>query len=277
MIFLKEFNRIFDSNFSKKEKRIDKIQSLIEKKNLIIENFEDFQFYLIKEKLGYNISLSHYVNSLTKRIMFYNKNGIRRDNIDFNIKELGINNIIITMKYNINTSIIRNDNTINIDIPLPFEYSYDELNEMITHELHHIFINHMGNKTNYKYFIINDLIQITNGRTKALLTLYYMAFKDEISSNIQMFHKKIKTNNIKTKEEFIHFLKNDRFCFVIEKMGSLNIKEYWNFIKQENNSQLLIDKLNLNKDNIENELIKIEKFIKKSYNIYKEKINKVFL
>ena len=156
MVFsYKEYNKIFDSSFSKKENRLNKLQILIENKNLILNNFEDFQFYLIKEKLGYNTSLSHYVDFITRKCFINNKNGINRDNIIINIKELGINNVTITMKYNINTSVIRNNNDINIDIPLPFEYSYDELNEIITHELHHIFINYMGNKTNYKYFIIN--------------------------------------------------------------------------------------------------------------------------
>jgi hypothetical protein len=154
---------------------------------------------------------------------------------------------------------------------------FDIINEIITHELQHIFINYMGNKTNDKYFIVNNLIKITSGRTLAFLTLYYLSFKDEILSNVQMFHKKIKTNKIKTKSEFISFLKEDNFNSIVNKMINVNILDYWNHIIEEGNNELLISELNLNRDNLNNQLLKIENFIKKSGKVYKSKISKIFL
>ena len=70
-----------------------------------------------------------------------------------------------------------------VNIPDPINI----IRTKIDHELHHVFINEMGNKTKKDYFIVNNIINKYSDRTRAFLMLYYLSFKDEVSCNIQMF------------------------------------------------------------------------------------------
>lgn len=261
-------------DFLKNEKKEDikivrdiKINDLIKHKDLNKYEVYNYLFY-INEKLGYNSSLVRFIDIIIEKI----ENRIDDIfNFDLDIDQLSIDKIEI----NINdkeTFIKKENSTLKLNI------EYDRLGDLrttINHELHHIFINIKGNKTNDKYFIINDLIQKTSGKTHAFLILYYLSFKDEINSNIQMFHSIIADNNIKNKDQFLKFLHNYDLYNVAIKMKNIDILTYWSEISKEGNCKLLIDELNIK--NISEFLKKTNDFIINSGDTYIRKLSKSFL
>ena len=187
-----------------------------------IENIDDYSVYLM-EKLGNANVLDKYSNLIYQYIISYLKDGGRKQDLlvmKLIIKELGINQIHIEFS-NKPTSIKKSNNKLYLSINFPLSH---ELQAEIDHELQHIYINERGNITKNEYFICNDLIRKTTGKTKAFLTLYYLSFKDEISANIHMFHRQIGINKIKNKEFLInHQLYNiavNRMIPISEKIDS---------------------------------------------------------
>ena len=121
----------------------------------------------------------------------------------------------------------------------------------------------------------NDILKQTTGKTKEFLILYYMTFKDELNSNIQMFHSQIGKNNIKTKEQFLKFLNNSKLYNVAIKMKNIDILKYWMEICKEGYGKVLIKELGI--DNLNSFLKETSDFIIKSGNIYIHKMSKSFL
>ena len=122
---------------------------------------------------------------------------------------------------------------------------------------------------------LNDLIQNTSGKTQAFLILYYMAFEDELSSNIHMFHSIIGENNIKTKEQLLKFLNNNELYNVAIKMKNIDIFKYWREIIKEGYGNLLIDELEI--DDIKKFLEETSNFIINSGNKYIHKMSRTFI
>jgi len=149
------------------------------------------------------------------------------------------------------------------------------LKSVINHELHHIFIISKDHKTNNDYFITNDLISKTSGKTKAFLTLLYLSFSDELNSNIQMFHSQIGENNIKNKSQFLEFLNKNPLYNISIKMKNIDIHKYWEEIIKECNDKILIDEFNIN--NLEKWLVDVENQITKSGEEYIRKLSRIFI
>ncbi len=249
------------------EKRNNIISDLIKYENCIKYELFGFNFY-INEKLGYNSSLINYINIILDKI---EKRLSNKFNIDIYIKQFQIDKIDVSIGEN-PTSISKSLNklTLNIntdDLPI--------LRDVLNHELHHIFIKSKGHKTNEKYFIVNELVQKTDGKTKAFLMLYYMAFDDELNSNIQMFHSEIGTNKIKNNSMFKEFLNKNPLYMVAIKMKNIDTEKYWNEICKEGYDKLLIDKLSIS--NIDSFLKKTNDFISNSGNEYIRRMSRTFI
>lgn len=247
--------------------RDSKIEDLIKYKDCNQYDIFGYNFY-INEKLGYNGSLVRFIDIISDKIESRVKDNFT---FDLDIEQLDIKNITININDN-DTSIINKGSNLTINID---NIDLDDIISVLNHELHHIFINKMGNKTNKKYFIVNDLIKETGGKTQAFLTLYYMAFKDELNSNIQMFHSQIGKNNIKTKDDFLKFLNNGKLYNVAIKMKNIDILKYWMEICKEGYDKILIDKLEIS--DINKFLKQTEDFITKSGDEYIHKMSKSFL
>ena len=223
----------------------------------------------INEKLGYNNSLNNFIKIICDKI----KENLQENKIEFHleISQLGTDSVIIDIN-DIETS-IRKDNT-----TLDIKFNRNDINSIVStinHELHHIFINSKGNKTNKEYYLVNDLIGKYEGKTKAFLILYYLSFKDEISSNIQMFNSMIGENNIKTNSQFVTFLnRNDLYNAAI-KMKNIDIFKYFEEIKNEGNLDSLISDFNIR--NLDRFLLKTSKFIEISGDEYIHKMSRVFI
>jgi hypothetical protein len=243
-----------DFNISEAEKYIYKLDKI-----------DNYQFYLI-EKLGNNSIIDTYAKTIFNYIKGYLTNkGDKKDLLimPLIIKELGIDNINIS--FTNETSIVKNGN--NLELNINKYTSLVELLPEIDHELQHVYINEMGNITKKDYFIANDLIQKTTGRTKALLTLYYLSFKDEISANIHMFHRQIGINNIKTNKQFKDFVSNSDLYTICLKMIDIDIFRYWQEVIREGYEDLLIKEFNIT--NLDSFLTKVSKQIKNGGEEYK--------
>jgi len=248
-------------------KRDEKLNTLIKYKDCTQYSIFGYNFY-INEKLGYNSSLVNYINIIIEKI-----EKRKSDNLifDLDIDQLSINKIKLKITED-DTHIIKNNLTLELNIGTD---KLDDLRSTLNHELHHIFINSKGNKTNNKYFIVNDLIKNTSGKTHAFLLLYYLSFKDEVNSNIQMFHSIIGENNIKNREEFLKFLNNNDLYNVAIKMKNIDVFKYWREIVKEGYSDLLIEELGI--DDITIFLNNISKIIIKSGNEYIHKLSRAFI
>jgi hypothetical protein len=256
----------------------DRLEELINNRDSKIEDFIKYKdcnqydifgyIFYINEKLGYNSSLVRFIDIIIDKI----ENRVKDNfSFDLDIEQLDINNITININ-NSDTSITNKGSNLTINID---NIDLDDIISVLNHELHHIFINKMGNKTNKKYFIVNDLIKETGGKTQIFLTLYYMAFKDELNSNIQMFHSQIGKNNIKTKDEFLKFLNSSKLYNVAIKMKNIDIQKYWDEICKEGYDKILFEELSIS--NIDIFLKKTSDFISNSGDEYIRKMSRSFL
>jgi len=259
MSFITSYN---DFNITESEKSIYKVDKI-----------DNLQFYLM-EKLGNNPVIDKYAKTIFDYIKEYLLKGNKKDMLimPLIIKELGITNINILFT-NHNTSIIKNDN--NLELNINNNTSLTDMLPEIDHELQHIYINEISNITKKDYFITNNLIQKTSGRTKAFLTLYYLSFKDEISTNIHMFHRQIGINNIKTNKQFKEFVANSDIYSICLKMINIDVLRYWHEVVREGYEDILIKEFNIT--NLDSFLTKISKQIKTSSEIYKKKLSKSFI
>jgi hypothetical protein len=251
-----------DFNITESEKSIYKIDKI-----------DNLQFYLI-EKLGNNSIIDKYAKTIFDYIKGHLIKGNKKDMLvmPLIIKELGITNINILFTDD-NTSIIKNGD--NLELNISNNTSLTDILPEIDHELQHIYINEMGNITKKDYFITNDLIQRTSGRTKAFLTLYYLSFKDEMSANIHMFHRQIGINKIKTNKQFKDFVVNSDLYSICIKMINIDVLRYWQEVVREGYEDLLIKEFNIT--NLDSFLTKISEQIKISGEVYKKKLSKSFL
>jgi len=237
-----------------------------------LDKIDNYQFYLI-EKLGNNSIIDKYAKTIFNYIKGHLTNkGDKKDLLmmPLTIKELGIDNINIS--FTNETSIIKSGN--NLELNINKDTSLAELLPEIDHELQHVYINEMGNITKKDYFIANDLIQKTSGRTKALLTLYYLSFKDEISANIHMFHRQIGVNNVKNNKQFKDYLLNSDLYSICLKMINIDILRYWQEVIREGYEDSLITEFDIT--NLDSFLAKISKQIKNGGEEYKKKLSKAF-
>ena len=240
-----------------------------------VENIEGYDIYLM-EALGNANVLDKYSNLIVDYIKeFLNNNGNKKDLLVMKliIRELGVNEIHITFT-NKPTSIYKKDDILMLNID---EQMDDNLSAEIDHELQHIYINEKGNKTKQSYFICNDLIQKTTGRTKAFLTLYYLSFKDEISANIHMFHRQIGINGIKSNKQFKAFLNNhELYNIACNKMVKINdtIHGYKTGIIAEGFEDILVKEFGMDLDTILNIA---GKQIMEAGEDYKRRLGKCFL
>lgn len=263
---------LFESDVS--NKRDTKLIHLIEYSNYKEINFENFTIQLM-ESLGYNSSLSKFVDIISDKIHNHISNNLNNIlGFELIIKQLGTTSVNVSFHNNEIVSIEKIENNLTIN----YGYSNQTLGDVksqIDHEIHHIFINNMGNKTNKNYFIINDLIQKYDGRTKAFLTLYYLSFKDEISCNIQMIFRQIGNKNVKNKEQFLEFLKTSDLYNISIKMVEFDMFRYWNEIVSEGNDKNLIRDLDIK--NLNRFLNKTSIFIKNAGEEYQRRMSKVYL
>lgn len=249
------------------EKRNNIISDLIKYKYCCKHELFGFNFY-INEKLGYNSSLVNYINIILDKIENRLSNKFY---INLYINQFQIDKIEVNIDDN-PTSIFKDINKLFLNINIE---DLQTLRDVLNHELHHIFMKSKGLKTNEKYFIVNDLIQETIGRTKAFLILYYMAFEDELNSNIQMFHSEIGTNKIKNNSMFLEFLNKSPLYVVAIKMKNIDIQKYWDEIQKEGFDKLLIDKLSIS--NIDSFLKETSNFISNSGDEYIRRLSRSFL
>lgn len=243
------------------------INKLIKTENCSLHQVYDYEIS-INEKLGYNNSLNNFISIICDKI----EKNLESNKIEFelNIPQLGVDNIVISIGDE--NSIVKEDSTLNIKFN---RQDIDKIVSVINHEIHHIFINSKGNKTNKNYYLVNDLIQKYDGKTKAFLMLYYLSFKDEISSNIQMFHNMIGENNIKTNDQFITFLNRDKLYNTAIKMKNIDIFKYFEEIKKEGNLENIVSDLNIS--NLEMFLKKTSGFIENAGDEYIRKMGRIFI
>ena len=279
MIKKSNLKYILDPNSFINDKRENKL-------NIILENFnykeiciDNLSIYLM-ESLGYNSSMKNFIHIISDKINEYisAKKGYSQISFDLIIKQLGITNVLINFNNFGNTSIIKKLDLLIID------YSYNMVNipdpiniirTKIDHELHHVFINEMGNKTKKDYFIVNNIINKYSDRTRAFLMLYYLSFKDEVSCNIQMFFREIGNANIKTKLQFVPFLENNELYKISKKMIDVDVLNYWQLISDEGNAGNLINDFKI--QDLEIFLDQVSKQIKKAGNEYRRKLSRVFI
>ena len=279
MIKKSNLKYILDPNSFINDKRENKL-------NIILENFnykeiciDNLSIYLM-ESLGYNSSMKNFIHIISDKINEYisAKKGYSQISFDLIIKQLGITNVLINFNNFGNTSIIKKLDLLIID------YSYNMVNipdpiniirTKIDHELHHVFINEMGNKTKKDYFIVNNIINKYSDRTRAFLMLYYLSFKDEVSCNIQMFFREIGNANIKTKLQFVPFLENNELYKISKKMIDVDVLNYWQLISDEGNAGNLINDFKI--QDLEIFLDQVSKQIKKAGNEYTRKLSRVFI
>jgi len=271
-MFRKIDSKIFDDDLSLV--RDYKLKNLIEYSNYKESYIEGYCFNLF-ESLGYNSSMKIFSDLISDEI--YLNLGKNHDDLKFPliIKQLGILSIEVSFINNDQVSIKKVGNLLKIDFGYSDIKSLSDVEVKIYHELHHIFINQMGNKTHKNYFIVNDLIPKYNGRTKAFLSLYYLSFPDEISANIQMMFRNIGRNNVKNKKEFLLFLGNCELYKISQKMIDFDVLKYWNLIIEEGNDSDIIKELDIK--NLEEFLTKTSSFIRKAGKEYKRRLSRIFI
>jgi hypothetical protein len=103
----------------------------------------------------------------------------------------------------------------------------------------------MGNKTDHRYHLVNNVVNNYTGRTKAFLMMLYLSFRDEISANVQMFHSEIGEKRIKDRKRFIEFLNAHQLYNIAIKMKNLDIYKYWKEAENENFKEQVIDDLKI--------------------------------
>lgn len=260
---------IFDDDLS--DIRDTKLKHLIEFGNYHQIHFEKTTISLI-ESLGYNSSMREFSDYISNRI--YNHNSGSVLNFSLIIKQLGTLKVSVEFDTDDDISIEKLDNILKIHFGVQ-NIKLSEIEAKIDHELHHIFMNCMGHKTNKNYFIVNELIKKYSGKTKAFLVLYYLSFPDEINSNIQMVFREIGQKNVKTKEDFLNFLKSNFYYEISDKMENFDMFNYWKNITNEGNDSDLIEELGV--ENLSEFFTKTTWFIRNAGKEYKKRLSRVFL